>query len=840
MADRTRISLLDVGDREYGECLLIESAGRRILIDGAHQGDDLDDGAYLGIVRQLQELTGEQKVAIDLLILSHAHADHVGCLPELVTRGVVGAEWALVPDQDLAWGRPIGSPTPARPDAVNAAIAGLREERPSVETLTDDARLAEFLADAVSVEDRYAKLLDGLHKQGTKIIRHGRREDAALLAAFGGVGLEILGPSLDQMLLTAELMGQAMDAIAEDATVLTDSLADVDAGGLAVYRGLLSGAADAPKSRPGNLVNLQSLALAFSLDGRRSFFGGDMELANSETGNAQIRAEVTALRHRIRKRGPYAYAQLGHHGSSNATNASTLEDLGLPALVGMSAGRASDKHPSGDVLRTLALGRQRWVRTDRNGQIRIEARGKRGWTVRPARGQANDPTPADADAHVGPGSNVTRTGAVAPRAGASVSPAVAVSRVSMETRTTMEDGVEVSIRTSRPVRVTISLDGETGGRPEAAVAVTKVASVSGTPSVDSVSVGAGRRLPPLLYVTDPSRLAANVGASEADVAMAALRAAPGRLLEIDGARPSTEIRIELARELDDIEGIVLVGGYDVVPSDVIDTLPPALATSISRAGDADQFIVWTDDLYAQIRGAATLPISRIPDGHASDVLFRALSAGASRAASASGVRNVKRPFADVVYQALTGGAPLLVSEPALAPDARGRLGGDTVYFMLHGYWRDATRLWGEAAGEYPEAVNLSSVQARDGSVIFSGACWGALIVDVQAVRYAPNVPLGSRGPAESIALAYLAGGASAFVGCTGSHYSPSTSPYRSAGAPIHYSFFTYLSTGRPPAVALAQAKRDYVAAMPHSDAGPGALAVEHKLVWQFTCLGLGW
>jgi hypothetical protein len=114
-----------------------------------------------------------------------------------------------------------------------------------------------------------------------------------------------------------------------------------------------------------------------------------------------------------------------------------------------------------------------------------------------------------------------------------------------------------------------------------------------------------------------------------------------------------------------------------------------------------------------------------------------------------------------------------------------------------------------------------------------------LIVDTQAVRFVPTTPIGSRGPGESIALAYLAAGANAFVGCTGSHYSPSTPPYRTAGAPLHQSFFSYRSVGQPPAAALSQAKRDYVAAMPHS-AGNAALAIEHKIVWQFACLGLGW
>jgi hypothetical protein len=835
MAIGERITILDVGDREYGECLLIETGGRRILIDGSHQGDDQDAGTYRGIARQLRDLTGEQKVALDLLVVSHAHADHVGSLPDLVAAGVIESQWAFLPDPDLAWGRQPGQPAPDLADPVRAAIAGLREEDPSAETFADDAALALFLSDSVSLEKRYADLIADLGQQGTKIVRHGSDDEAPLVADFSAIGLQILGPSLEQMKLTAQLMGEAIDAFASDALKTADRLPDVDDHGLALYRSLrATPAADAPKSRPGNMVNLQSASLALLLQGRRAFFGGDMELADPESANLQLRAEVTALRARIRAQGTYSYAQLGHHGSANATSSGTLDDLGQPRLVGMSAGRASDKHPSSDVLQLLALGGQQWVRTDRNGQIIIEPRGSKGWTLRPARGTVNDPTPPGADAHVAPTPAAAPTPIVGPSSPAPSSLAASVKASPVPSPTSpRSDAVEVTIRTSRPVVVTIRLDDPGAGSAGDSAATIRA-------DAPALSLAAGRQLPRLLYVTDPNRLAANVGASETDQVMAALRAAPGHLVEVDGSGSPEAIRAALEGSIADVEGVVIVGGYDVVSSEVVDTLPAGLATSISREGDADQFVVWSDDRYGQRPGATALPISRVPDGHSAQLLYRALSTPGPRARSASGVRNINRPFAETVYTALQGGSPLLVSEPLLAAEARGRLAGDTVYFMLHGYWRDGTRFWGEAGAAYPEAMNVASVDAQPGNVVFSGACWGALTVGTQAMRYTPGSPLGSRGPTESIALAYLAGGASAFVGCTGSHYSPSNPPYRSAGAPIHLSFFTYLSTGLAPAAALAQAKLDYVAAMPHSDTGPGALAVEHKLVWEFTCLGLGW
>jgi beta-lactamase superfamily II metal-dependent hydrolase len=826
MATPMRIHLVDVGDREYGECLLVEAGGKRILIDGAHQGDAAPQGTYPGIAQQLRDLTGSGgKVAIDLLVLSHAHADHVGSLPDLVP-DVIDVEWALLPDHELSWGRPLGAPPPDLPDTVRAAVAGLREEVPSAETLADPARLDLFLADAVTLEDRYKQLVAGLEGEGANIVYHGRDDESALLSAFATIGLEILGPSQAQLLLTAELIRLAIDSIAQDAMAIVDRRADARGDAKTLYRSLLGTAADAAdaKSRPGNLVNLQSTALTLRQGSRRAFFAGDMELADPESSNAALRTEVSALRGRMRQRRPYAYAQCGHHGSANASNAGTLEDLGKPKLVGMSAGRASDKHPASSVMAAAAAAGAHWVRTDRNGLVTIEARKSGpGWTVKPARGVADDPTPPGADARTAAPPSVM------------LEPGGSVTRIpGVPTSTTVSGDVEVTIRTSRPVRVTIALEDAVGGPGVPTV-------VTGRPDTQPLVVGGGRPLPSLLYVTDPSLLARNVGSAEGAQVMNALRAANGSVLEVDGSTGTGPIRQRVAENLGTgaFAGVVLVGGYDVVPPEVVDTLPASLSASVDRGGDADHFIVWSDDQYAQRPGVGALPISRVADGHRADVLFAGLGTPVSRTVTANGVRNIARPFAEAVYGTLTGGSPLLISEPALVADARGRLGGDTLYYMLHGYWRDATRFWGEQNGEFPEAVNLTCVEGRAGTVVFSGACWGALIVDTQAMQAAANVPIGSRGPGESIAIAYLAGGANAFVGCTGSHYSPSLPPYRSAGAPIHTSFFSYLSTGKRPAAALAQAKRDYVAAMPHSE-GPAALAIEHKILWQFTCLGLGW
>ena len=835
------LSLLDVGDEDYGESILLEVGGRRILLDGGHQGDREPKGGYEGIRLQLERLTGSQPATVDLLVVTHGHADHIGCLPELVANDQLRAEWALVPDPDRSWGRPIGAPPAPPQDApVAGALAAMREEVPSRETLADGPGLAAWVDGTRTLQDRYTEMLNRLTDAGTRVVRHGHHDDAALLQAFAPLGMRILGPSDDQLALTADEMGRALGGMSDR---LQDVRADLTAAGdpivdaVELYRRVNAGVVDAADaSRPGDLVNLQSIVTVFDL-GRRVIFSGDMELAEPNARDARIKTAVAKLRASIRGLAPFAYAQLGHHGSANATSADVLEDLGRPRLVGMSAGRASDRHPSTEVMTAIAATGARWVRTDRNGLIAIRPRG-RGWQVKPSRGAVDDPTPAGADARTpGRPMAIPQTSSAATlTTGAPAVPAAVVGAREPEPGLT-DTRVEVIVRTDRRVTVTIDPDPLPG---RAAVAPAH-------DEVPGITIGGGRALPPLLYVTDPAALGKNIGVAEAENVMRALRAAPGRVVESDVSTGPEGVRRRLADALREagearIAGIVLVGGYDVVAPDAVDCLPDRVAKAINRDDDADDFIVWSDDVHAQVAGQTALPISRVPDGHSGALVATAMQVGATTARSSSGVRNILRPFADDVYAMLPGRGQMLTSEPAGTQQVRGTLTGDIVYLMLHGYWRDGTRMWGESPGpEYPEAVDLGCVDARPGRVVLSGACWGALIADTPANRSQPGGVLGSRTPGESIALRYLAGGARAFIGCTGAHYSPPRDPpFLSAGAKLHTGTLAYLPAGHSPAAALAQTKRDYAAAMPHDDGGAGSLAIEYKLLWEFTCLGLGW
>jgi hypothetical protein len=249
-------------------------------------------------------------------------------------------------------------------------------------------------------------------------------------------------------------------------------------------------------------------------------------------------------------------------------------------------------------------------------------------------------------------------------------------------------------------------------------------------------------------------------------------------------------------------------------------LPRSLRNQLGNTtSDADNFIVWNDEGYGDRDGDALpeLSMSRIPDAKSSKLLV-----------------------AVGPYGLVAGTAPLLVSEPKGPPDiGSGNANGASVYVMLHGSDVDATRFWGEDEGGTIETMNITNIPRASSGVVFAGCCWGALTVQTTA-SHAGSAPLGVRTPGMSIALSYLHAGARAFVGCTGTHYSPTIAPYKYFGGPMHSAFWTRIKAGSAPARALFDAKLEYLQHMPHGQTSAVAQAIEFKILKQFTCLGLGW
>jgi hypothetical protein len=357
--------------------------------------------------------------------------------------------------------------------------------------------------------------------------------------------------------------------------------------------------------------------------------------------------------------------------------------------------------------------------------------------------------------------------------------------------------------------------------------------------------GHRRMAPTLLFATSSAALARNIGKRATDVVLQFLADSGHNIVEVpDRVSWKAAAAIVHAAIGHSTKGIVLLGGYDVIPSQRLDVLPKDLRRALpDPRRDADSFIVWSDDFYGDLDGktVATVPVSRIPDARSAELVHAALKITVKPIRmSGFGIRNIHRPFANNMFARLPGKPAVVTSLPVTAKSLGDLKDKSALYFMLHGSKNDGTRFWGETAtGDYLEAFSVANITGARRGIAFSGCCWGALIVR-EAASLGSMHPPTSRKISESIALSILRAGATAFVGCTGSHYSPTISPYAYYGAPLHLSFWNQIVGGAPPSLALLEAKKEYAKDFPHGRSNVLDRAVELKILRQFTCLGLGW
>src|ERR1019366_2531706 len=131
VANRVEVHLLDVGATRYADCVLCRFGDITVLIDGAHPGDYEGKQGHKSIPDQLAEILNQQgdSPEVDLLLITHTHSDHFGCLPHLVNGGQLSARYAIIADPDMGWGRN-GPNTDAHPDArVRQALESLRDDQ---------------------------------------------------------------------------------------------------------------------------------------------------------------------------------------------------------------------------------------------------------------------------------------------------------------------------------------------------------------------------------------------------------------------------------------------------------------------------------------------------------------------------------------------------------------------------------------------------------------------------------------------------------------------------------------------------------------------------------------
>ena len=193
---------------------------------------------------------------------------------------------------------------------------------------------------------------------------------------------------------------------------------------------------------------------------------------------------------------------------------------------------------------------------------------------------------------------------------------------------------------------------------------------------------------------------------------------------------------------------MLLGGVDVVPSRITDTVPAELVSlpglDSLRLRERDRLQVWSDDCYADLNddGVPEFPVSRIPDGGDPAFLLEALWRPSRRAfpGRVAELRNSQRPFADLVYRKLDANGRMYRSEGDPPEGPPYDLDCDHLYLMLHGNWNEGTVLRGENEDGYPEALSLADVPDPAPQVILSGCCYGVLTSTQPARDARPGTP----------------------------------------------------------------------------------------------------
>jgi hypothetical protein len=648
--------LLDMGSEQYGDCVLCVFGDKTVLIDAGHPSDFDGQEGYDSIPNQIAGILGiEPPFDLTLLVVTHAHNDHIGCLPKMIDAGMIKPKFALVADPDL--GFPPGyrdaiGGVDALDDvtavAVQRAVAALSEEDHS---FLSDAALESFLDATTTLGIRYRSMLAKLARGGAKIFKWGVADPTALAPiyqALGGTGFDIIGPSVPHLEIcrdqTIAYSRNARDALLDVIEQTRARGADASFSATSLYRMAIEPGASSDllldRKGQGSSINCQSIVLKFGTGDQKVLLAADMQFHDPEVDG--LDQEMADLRSKVVAAGPYKFIKTTHHTSYNGIDPNLWNELGKPPLVVHSGGLNDDKHPEPGALNAFKeLARQiTFARTDHNGQINVDPSKNDRDAVTISRGRHNDFTPNPRRRARDITQSITTSltqakstieqareqhGAIA---GAPGFVDVIMVRIPYEDGSVSIDGRKIEI-SGRGKRGFGAPPDESGRQSRSGAEGTRPPELKDRSQTTGQKLGGGRDLSDLLFVTDTAKLARNIGREEAARALRMISDG-AQCFEIDGMdQPETAVRRQLAKGAH--KGVVIVGGYDVVPSQRVDVLDAALRAQIPRKAiieDRDEFIVWSDDVWGDIDGEnmPDLPVSRIPDARFPNLVFKALSA----------------------------------------------------------------------------------------------------------------------------------------------------------------------------------------------------------------------
>jgi metallo-beta-lactamase family protein len=90
-----KINFLGAAQGVTGSCYILETGGHRFSVDcGMHQGN-------AEIEKRNLSMDSYRPAALDFILVTHAHIDHIGLLPRVVSEGFKGKIYATPPTRDL-------------------------------------------------------------------------------------------------------------------------------------------------------------------------------------------------------------------------------------------------------------------------------------------------------------------------------------------------------------------------------------------------------------------------------------------------------------------------------------------------------------------------------------------------------------------------------------------------------------------------------------------------------------------------------------------------------------------------------------------------------------------